>query len=260
MTDGLGQETAVHGAYWAEMHGGYFSDPAVARPVVEAVRHVWTESRADVIADLGGGTGFLLSQIRLAGIGSDIQLVNLDCSAPQLAIAQTAGLTSIAGSVSTFRRTEVVSMGHRVLWLMRSVLHYAGEEGLSPLLRHLREQMEPGEIWIHQTACFKREEDADCLNALYRHMHTVKWYPTISDLQSRLETAGWRVEAVTPTPTLRLKSDDLGRRYGLDQSQIQRIGGTLAKDFGARNKVFQLHSDGFWADLRYRLFVCRAAS
>ena len=36
----LGVEQAIHGATWGRMHGGYFSDPQVARPLVEAVQSV----------------------------------------------------------------------------------------------------------------------------------------------------------------------------------------------------------------------------
>ena len=62
----LGREQIVHGASWAQVHGGYFSDPEVARPLVEAVGNVWDEARPDGVVDLGGGTGFMLGQIRAA--------------------------------------------------------------------------------------------------------------------------------------------------------------------------------------------------
>lgn len=253
----FGPEKRVHGAVWGRMHGGYFSDPEIARPLVEAVRSVVREARPDRIVDLGGGTGFLLAQLRGAG-GADAALAVLDDSAPQLAEAAKAGLECVRGSVDAFRRAEVAPAGARILWIMRSVLHYAGENGLEPLLRHLRAQAEPGEWWVHQTACFARAEDAACLNALYRKMRTGKWYPAVADLQTRLAAAGWRTEAVRPAPTLHLDADELGLRYGLGEDELAAIQAQMAEAFAGTSSVFRRSADKFQADLHYRLFVCRA--
>lgn len=254
----LGPEQAVHGATWGRMHGGYFSDPEVARPLVEAVRGIWEEARPDRIVDLGGGTGFLLSRLRAAGLDAGTALVMLDDSPPQLAEAEKAGLTCVRGAAEAFRRADAVPPGHRALWTMRSVLHYAGEGGLAPLLAHLRAQAVPGEFWVHQTACFERGEDAACLNALYGKMRTGKWYPTVSDLCARLSAAGWRVDEVRPAPALHLEARDLGVRYGLDESERRRIRKEMAAEFGASQPAFHISADGFQADLHYRIFICRA--
>ncbi len=259
MENRVDPEQTVHGASWGRMHGGYFSDPEVARPLVAAVRAVWAEARSDRIVDLGGGTGYLLAELRAGGIDGS-RLAVLDESEPQLAEAGKAGLACVRGSAGSFRRAEVAPAGARVLWLMRSVLHYAGEGGLAPLLAHLRAQAEPGESWVHQTACFEREEDAACLNALYRKMRTDKWYPSVDGLLARLESAGWGVDAVLPAPTLLLDSGELGMRYGLDEPAIRRIGVEMAQESGASREVFRLRPGGFSADLRYRIFTCRAAS
>jgi hypothetical protein len=258
MADELGPEQAVHGPSWGDLHGGYFSDPAVARPLVEAVRAAWTGARPDVVVDLGGGTGFLLSQLDAAGLGGETALVDLDGSAAQLWVAARAGLACVRGSVDAFVRGDVVPPGRRAFWLMRSVLHYAGEKGLSPLVRHVRAQAAAGEGWVHQTACFERAEDAACLNALYRKMHTGKWYPTADALRVRLAAAGWRVDSVLPAPTLLLDSDELGRRYGLGEAERRDIAESMASEFGDRTDVFRAGSGTFRAELRYRIFVCRA--
>lgn len=255
--DNFGPEQAIHGSSWGHMHGGYFGDPDVARPLVAAVREVWGAARPDRIVDLGGGTGFLLGQIRAAGF-ADIPLAVLDDSTPQLAEAEKAGLACVRGSVGTFRRAKVAPAGQRVLWIMRSVLHYAGESGLDPLLRHLRAQAEPGEFWIHQTACFERAEDAACLNALYRKMRTEKWYPTVADLQARLAAAGWRAERTQPAPTLHLDSGELGLRYGLAADAVAAIGTEMQREFTEIGPVFRGKAAEFRAELRYALFVCRA--
>ena len=252
-----GPEQAVHGATWGRMHGGYFSDPEVARPLVAAVRGIWAKASPDRIVDLGGGTGFLLAQICAAGF-ADVPLAVLDDSAPQLAEANKAGLDCVQGSVGAFRRAEVAPAGQRVLWAMRSVLHYAGESGLDPLLRHLRAQAEPGEFWVHQTACFERAEDAACLNALYGKLRTGKWYPTVAGLRARLAAAGWRIDEVRPAPALHLEARELGIRYGLEESGLRRVQTEMEKEFGGSPPVFRSWADGFQADLLYRIFICRA--
>lgn len=254
----LGPEQAVHGASWARMHGGYFSDPEVARPLVEAVRGVWAAARPDAIVDLGGGTGFLLSRLRESGVGAGSAWVVLDGSVPQLAEAAKAGLACVRGEVDGFRRDEVVPAGRTALWLMRSVLHYAGAAGLDPLLRHLRAQAAAGEYWVHQTACFERAEDAACLNALYRQLRTGKWYPTVAELRKRLAAQGWMVAEEQPAPTLVLDSDELGLRYGMEAAGLPAIGKALSAEFGEPNAVFRSTPAGFQADLHYRTFICRA--
>lgn len=253
----LGPEQAVHGSSWGRMHGGYFGDPEVARPLVAAVRDVARETRPDRIVDLGGGTGFLLAQLRAGGLG-DVPLAVLDDSAPQLAEAAKGGWACVRAAVESFARAAAAPAGQRVLWIMRSVLHYAGETGLDPLLRHLRAQAALGEFWVHQTACFEKAEDAACLNALYRQMRTAKWYPTIADLRSRLAAAGWSVATIRPAPTLALDSAELGRRYGLEPPELAAIRAEMAKDFGLNPAAFHLRPDGFRAELRYAVFVCRA--
>ena len=254
----LGPEQAVHGSAWGRMHGGYFSDPEVARPLVEAVREVHAKARPDAIVDLGGGTGFLLARLRETGAGGGALLVDLDGSAPQLAEAAKAGLACVRGSAGSFRREAAVPAGRAALWLMRSVLHYAGEQGLDPLLRHLRAQAAAGEFWVHQTACFEREEDAACLNALYRRLRTPKWYPTADDLQARLAAAGWALAETRPAPTLHLDSAELGIRYGLDADALAAVRTDMIREFGAEHAVLHSRPDGFRAELRYALFVCRA--
>ena len=260
MAENLGAETALHGRAWGQVHGGYFSDPAVARPLVATAREVWAAAQPEVIVDLGGGTGFLLSQLREAGLGGDAALVNLDCSEAQIAVADMAGVASVCGSLAAFRREAVVPAGRKALFLMRSALHYAGESGLTPVLRHIRTQMAAGEFWVHQTACFERPEEADCLNALYRKMRTGKWYPTIADLKGRLDAAGWMTVDVRPAPTLQLDSAELGLRYGLDEAGLRTLAGEMAAEFGGNNEVFRLWPGGFQADLHYRIFVCAVDS
>jgi len=210
-----------------------------------------------VVVDLGGGTGFLLSQLAWHGAAAGLTMVNVDCSSAQLAAA--GGVSSVCASVGEFQRCDIADADRRVLYLMRSVLHYAGQDGLSSLLCHLRDQTLDGEYFVHQTASFGREEDAACLNALYDHMRTGKWYPTASELKNRLAESGWRTLAVTAAPALLLTSDDLARRYGLAEEEIRYIRDETAAEFGQTDNIFRLTPSGFRAWLPYRIYTCVAA-
>ena len=259
MEDYLGTETIIHGRQWEIWHGGYFSDPRIAEPLVETVRGILLKSPADLVVDLGGGTGFLLSQLRSRGGGADATLVNVDCSEAQLALSDEQDISSARTSIGSFKRRDVAPGDNRVCFMMRSALHYFGEDGLSPLLRYLRDQAKTGEYFVHQTASFDNEREAACLNALYRLMRTHKWYPTADDLRHRLTDAGWRVTETTPAPSLLLTSHDLGRRYALDADDIARIRDLLAREFGEMDGVFRILPSGFQAKLHYRIYTCVAA-
>jgi len=258
MEDPIGTEKIVHGQRWGAFHDGYFSDQAIVRPLVDAALRVLAESPADVVVDLGGGTGFLLSQLASNGLGAATTLINVDCSDVQLAFKDTVGIIRVHSSIEEFCRTDVAVGDQSLLLLMRSVLHYFGEDGLLHLLRHLRDQAREGEFFVHQSASFENEEDAACLNALYRHMRTRKWYPTVNNLKSCLMKSGWRVTDTNEAPSLLLTSEDLGLRYALDTNDIARIRDAMVSEFGQESRVFHLTPSGFQADLHYRIFTCVA--
>ncbi len=254
----LGAENALFGKAFGGLHGGYFSSPEVARPLIDAALAVHKEIHPDIVVDLGGGTGSLLSQLKAAGLDPMTNIVLLDGSEAQLYVAQSNGLPTVCGSLVEFPRKAIIPEGQRALFLMRSVLHYFGEAGLVPMLEHLRAQAEEGEVWIHQTACFEQAEDAACLTKVYQRIHTDKWYTTVDDLQQKLSETGWEVTACKPASTLSLESNDLGVRYGVDQKELRRIQEEVAAEFGEQSAVFRLTPSGFQADLRYHIFVCRA--
>ncbi len=259
MSKDLGEEKAHFGTEFGQLHGGYFSNPEIAAPLIDAAHTAWQESQAEAVVDLGGGTGFLLSQLKARGLEPLPHLVNLDGSPAQLEVAQTGGIPTVCGSVEEFSRKDLVPAGMKALFLMRSVLHYFGEAGLLPVLQHLRSQTRGGELWVHQTACFEQAEDAACLNDVYQRMHTGKWYTTIDDLRSRLTAAGWSVEECRPAPLLCLESGDLGARYGVETKELRRAREELTAEYGEQNQVFRLTPEGFQADLHYHIFVCRAS-
>ena len=260
MGGAIEREAGVHGEAWAGVHGGYFSDPAVAAPLAGKAAELARATGADVVVDVGGGTGFLLAQVRAAlGAAAGIRWVNVEGSAIQRAAAERAGWTCVAKELGSFRRADAGPEHARFLFLMRSVLHYLGEGGLRPALEHLRRQARCGERFVHQTASFGRKEDADCLNELYGDMRTGKWYPTVEELRAALEAEGWRVAEVRPAASLRLGCAELGTRYGIGAEELVRIGARLARRADVSADVFRQAPEGWCAFLHYWTFECEAA-
>ncbi|MEI8243490.1 MAG: class I SAM-dependent methyltransferase [bacterium] len=260
MNDPINREKESHGAHWNAVHEGYFSDPGVAAPLVRKVLEAARASKPGTLVDLGGGTGFLLSRLRAEGVDPGIRLVDLDDSPAQVAAAETAGISCLLKAVDAFSRRDIGPEDGRCLFLMRSVLHYFGKDGLRPVLRHLRAQMRPGEFFVHQTASFARQQDADCLNTLYQLMRTTKWYPGVAFLCDCLREEGWQVLEVCPAAALRLRDDDLAQRYQLAPADIRRIRDQLAGTPGIPEDVAITSAAGFCAFLHYWTYVCTPAS
>jgi hypothetical protein len=258
MKEQVTRESSVHGAAWDSLHGGYFSDDIVAAPFIDAVNSVVLELKPDVIMDLGGGTGFLLTQLAAQSDVSSRQLVNIDCSGAQLQESCHPGVSCVCRTIPEFERTDAGSPDRQFLFMMRSVLHYFGENGLLPILGRIRAQAREGEFFAHQTASFRDEKAAACLNSLYRKMRTDKWYPTVDKLCRCMAATGWQLVLVLPAPALPLTSDELGERYGISKTELVRIKDELLHDFGEIKNVFTLTPGGFRADLHYWIYVCSA--
>ena len=152
----IGTEKIIHGQHWGAMHGGYFSDHAIARPLIETAKGILAKSSVDVVVDLEGGTGFLLNQLVSHRIGANVALVNVDCSEAQLDLIDAISISSVCTSIGEFRHSTIANGQKRCIFLMRSVLHYLGENGMMPLLRHLRDQAGEGEfalLNLHMCSC-----------------------------------------------------------------------------------------------------------
>jgi hypothetical protein len=255
----INREIRVHGTQWNSMHEGYFADTIVARPLIEKITQYLSGSDTDVIVDLGGGTGFILLELIAKGLTANMIPVNLDCSATQLDAMKKGGISCINRLISDFSRNDLNASDKRVLFIMRSVLHYFGKEGLIPVLRHIRKQTRTGEMFIHQTACFENAAEARCVNFLYQEMGTPKWYPTIGILRKSMANTNWQVIDICPAPSLKLSSVDLGQRYGLDSQVLAKISERLTKKFGDIEDVFQQRQDGFVAHLHYRICIAKAS-
>ncbi len=258
MNEQISRESVVHGTRWNSVHEGYFSDPAIAAPLIQKTLEWSRKAEAEAIVDLGGGTGYLLSQLQAHGIDPAVSLIDLDHSPAQLDVARQNGFSCIHGSVDSFSRRDTIPE-KSCLYMMRSVLHYFGKTGLCPVLRHLHGQTKPGEIFVHQTASFRHQKEADCLNELYRMMRTPKWYPTVDVLCDFMLAEGWQVLEILPALPLRLRDDDLMQRYQLQQADIQHIRAHLSPSPHVPSDVFQPTADGFCAFLHYWIYVCTPA-
>lgn len=253
----IGKEIGIHGGRWEKFHHGYFSDPAVSGPLIEVVVGAVEKIRPTAVIDLGGGTGYLLSELLKRKIDPSIRLFDLDCSPRQLKETRSERITGLCLSLEDFKREMIASDADRVLFLMRSVLHYFGKDGLKKILSYLRAQMKKGEYFIHQTACFDSTKGADCLNRIYAAMGTIKWYPTAAELIPRLEAAGWDVLGVAEAPPLRLTSNELGERYRLRKKRNQKIREEILETFGEIAGILERTAGGFIAYLPYKIFRCR---
>lgn len=260
MNEQIKREEAVYGKQWDLVHGGYFSDPLTAAPLVRKVEEFASKSGTNVIVDLGGGSGFVLSRLLANGIERGVSLlVNLDDSAIQLEATTGTELSCVRGSVDSFSRRDVGPKDGHFLFMMRSVLHYFGQDGLRPVLRHLRAQARPGEFFVHQTGSFSDQQNADCLNELYQMMRTKKWYPTVDFLCECLRAEGWQVLEVLPGVPLPLESKELMQRYNLDKADVLRITRQLPRDSLVSEEVFKKTKDSFCAFLHYWIYICTPA-
>ena len=252
----IDRESGIQGSRWQDLHQGYFSHAGIADPLVDFAGGVIAVDRPDVVVDLGGGTGRLLQLLAEQHPERRARLVNADLSAKQLAECNRDWIETLEVSALKIRREDIRVGDGRLMFLMRSLLHYFGRDGLAPLLRHLRSQMNSGELFVHQTACFVDEQDAQCANRLYELMRTDKWYPTINALRRSLDGSGLNVMDVRHAPPL--ASSELMGRYQLSAADVLTIRDDLTGRAGANTGVLKAIDDGFIAWLHYSIFVCRA--
>ncbi|MFA6584526.1 MAG: hypothetical protein WCS77_09540 [Elusimicrobiaceae bacterium] len=259
MNKTLHTEQHVHGKNWAAQHGGYFSNPAKARPLVNALLARSAAVQPAVLADLGGGTGFILSLYRKGAAGKKTRLVNIDISLKQLEACRRPHIRCVNSHVGKLGRSDIMENCSGPLMLtMRSLLHYTGGRSRwAAFLRGARGLCEKGEYFIHQTACFDAKADATLMNTVYRLMRTEKRYPQTEDLIQLLEETGWEVLEVLPAPPIHFNGDEMRDRYGLSASDIEAVAEAVAKSGGRSAAVHPSH--GFTGFLEYRIFVCRAA-
>ncbi|NOR77096.1 MAG: hypothetical protein GQ523_01395 [Methanophagales archaeon] len=255
---GIAREIGFHGSHWHTAHGGYFANSTIARPLISALKDAIAISSPAVVADLGAGTGFILSELRMHGQYPGVRLINVDISERQLEKGVDSRILSLHVSIDEITR-EVLDPGNRpLLFVMRSVLHYFGHKGLRPLLAYLRSQMKTGEFFVHQTICFEQECDAQRINLLFQRMRVNKWFPTVSELSTYLREEGWTVERISPAPNILATSQDLAERYQLGKKDIYRIRDEISQLYGEAPGMFVATPDGFYEYGHFKIFTCRA--
>ncbi|NLE67926.1 MAG: hypothetical protein GX608_10930 [Lentisphaerae bacterium] len=258
--DEVARESGVQGRNWDGIHLGYFSDPDAAAVLVSAVMAAVKAGAPDMLVDLGGGTGFLLREAVRSGLDPRIRTVNMDISARQIEAVERGRIEAVPGAVDAFRRSDFAAGNERILFLMRSVLHYLGRDGLFRGLCHIRSQMRAGECFVHQTAVFADESAAACMSELYAGLGTGKWFPARAFLADSLGKAGFRIESAATAPALTLPSEELAARYGADAGRIEKIRAGIASRFGEVAGVFESRGPdrGFVSCLHYAVYTCIA--
>ncbi len=257
-TRSLQLETEIHGATWELFHRGFFGSTEAVRPFLERILSKVHTGSPDVIADLGGGTGFLLHRLKECLDCSRLRLMNVDISKTQLAENADAHVKNLCRTIIELEREDLVAHEEDTLMLlMRSVFHYFPEYEFDLLLDRIRELMKPGECFIHQTVCHEDELVIECVNELYKLMGIKKWFPRTDKLVDRLNQARMVTCSIMPTIPLPLYLEDLTTRYHLDNPE--EVVESLRETFGPIRGV--LHFDPehrLTAYLPYRILVSRA--
>jgi SAM-dependent methyltransferase len=248
-------ESKLYGDGWDHIHGGYFSNRDVAAPLVDAVVRAVQDTGARAVADLGGGTGFVLSLVA-ESLAGECDLINVD-SAPAQLEGAASGISAVQADLEKLDRESLIVEGSLVL-CMRSVLHYFGRRGLKPALADVRSVLAEGERFVHQTACFDSKRDCKVLNDQYELMGTGKWYPTAAELRHALQSEGFKVESEESIPSLALQSGEVAYRYDVDPAEMDRIGVLLFERHGEVPGVIERDSDGYTTFLHYRIMTCAA--
>ncbi|MBU4200049.1 MAG: ApaG domain-containing protein [Verrucomicrobia bacterium] len=261
MTDKIvAREAHIHGKLWDKLYDSYFSNPYLARDYVAVIIRAAYKCKPSVIVDLGGGTGFILEQLVAAGIAEDIRLVNMDESDAQLAMGRHPRITPRKGAIQSLRRTEIVKETESLMLICRSVLQYGGIFGQKPWLAHLRDQMKPGEWFVHQSGCSDDLEAALALDVLFEMMNVEKWVPHKEAFQELLTQAKFEVVDDFPMPPVGMPSDGLAIRYGVAPETLAKIKADLRRTCANRPDLFKLTPSGFTFNFPYRVFVCKAVA
>ncbi len=254
----ISKERGSHGDAWRNVHGSYFSDHDIAAPFLDDIVAALNTVRPDVIADIGGGTGFILRELSNREGVRGTRLLNVDASQEQLEVCRGSGLERRCSSVMEIERGDLASENESLTIISRSVLHYFGREGQPSFLQKLRSLLLPGEMFIHQPACFATPELRSCMNELYPLMGVDKYYSTPQDLEEMHHRAGFDVLRSLPGPPLDLRSEDLAVRYGLDSERVEELVDVIRRYGLDRDGVFDVRPGGFRTEFTYRILTLRA--
>lgn len=256
-SDNVSKELHYHGGKWATAHGAYFSDPVNAMPLVDEAFQAAESYRPNVIADIGGGTGFLLDQIRARFNGDTPRLLNVDVSRDQLDVCKGMGMDIMLCSALDLKRQALVKENERLMLISRSVMHYFGRAQQDMFLSSLRSVMEEGEMLVQQPASFATEEECECMNILYPMMGVDKFYLTPEGLREAHERNGFEVTSIRTAPPLDLRSEDLAERYDLSDDDIRKMC-SIMRRYRLHEQSFEVKDHSFRGPFTYVIVSARA--
>ena len=254
----IGRENHVYGAAWGAQSHGYFADPAIAAPYMAAIMRASREATPDAIVDLGGGTGFICSQVVDAGLPESVRLFSMDESEVQLAACVHPRVTPMRGALQSFRRADAVEGDGRLMVICRSVLHYGGAAGVEPWVRHVRSQMREGEWFVHQSGCSNDPVVTEVLNRFFALMNADKWVPQRDEFVSLLARSGFSTEEDFKVEPVGMYSNEVTVRYKVDEDALCEIGAKLRSWCAGRPEAYSDTPGGFVFRFPYRVFMCRA--
>ncbi len=93
----ISKEMIIHGPRWATIFDGYFSNSEIAQPLVKAVEQAIDATHAEAVADIGGGTGFILKELLRRGL-KGVRLVDVDASPKQLSACNDDRIVALQAS------------------------------------------------------------------------------------------------------------------------------------------------------------------
>ncbi len=176
--------------------------------------------RPDVLVDIGGGSGSIISQLAERDAWRKVRFMNLDLSYENGNISQGTGPFSSSSHGAEIKREKLVEEGQRLMMINRSPLQTLGMDNQRPFISKMRRLMRPGEAIVMQVSCFDSEEAKDCMNTLQSLMGTGDWYPTRSLVESMMKASGWEVLGWNDSPPMEIRSEDLKGRYGLSYREL----------------------------------------
>jgi len=107
------EEKQIYGTKWSNIVNGHFSNPDISSPFIKFITKRLIETTPDVVVDIGGGTGFLLSQLIDNGIDDikkNIKLVNIDVSKAQIKAIINKRIIGYEASVTNFLDHFLIKM------------------------------------------------------------------------------------------------------------------------------------------------------
>ena len=184
------------------------------------------------------------------------RLINVDASQEQLEACH-GDLARVCCSALELERSHLIADGTLTV-ISRSVLHYFGREGQPLFLAKVRSLLRPGEVFVHQPACFATAPIAACMNELYPLMGVDKAYFTPSELEDLHRQAGFEVVSAEWAPPLDLRSEDLAARYRLGRERVDQMVDVMRRYGLDRDGIAEISPGRFRTAFTYRILVLRA--